>query len=202
MQVHWLAVITCWCCITNSRSAASFIATCHSNTVQTKKSAHSTCLSTSHSCHDWCNVMLFYRNTYILTLTREITHCALKFFLNPPTADVTTFMLSLQHNNKKSDFLIQFGKWIRQSTQHSDCRWHNYLVWQKQGRQVSAISGLNWYKLHTLLSPKDTECSNKTDKLPRVSTSSTAIEDRPRDAPVTSIRKIAKWNFWATLLGA
>ena len=33
-------------------------------------------------------------------------------------------------------------------------------------------------------------------------TSSSAIADRPRDARVTSIRKIAKWNFLATLLGA
>jgi len=31
-------------------------------------------------------------------------------------------------------------------------------------------------------------------------TSSSAIAERPRDAWVTSIRKIAKWNFWATLL--
>jgi len=33
-------------------------------------------------------------------------------------------------------------------------------------------------------------------------TSSSAIAERPSDARVTSIRKIAKWNFWATLLGA
>jgi len=33
-------------------------------------------------------------------------------------------------------------------------------------------------------------------------TCSSAIAERPRDARVTSIRKIAKWNFWATLLGA
>ena len=32
-------------------------------------------------------------------------------------------------------------------------------------------------------------------------TSSSAIAERQRDARVTSIRKIAKWNFWATLLG-
>jgi len=32
--------------------------------------------------------------------------------------------------------------------------------------------------------------------------SSSAIADRPLDARVTSIHKIAKWNFWATLLGA
>jgi len=32
-----------------------------------------------------------------------------------------------------------------------------------------------------------------------VLTSSSAIAERPRDARVTSIRKIAKWNFWATL---
>jgi len=32
-------------------------------------------------------------------------------------------------------------------------------------------------------------------------TSGSAIAERPRDARVTSIRKIAKWNFWATLLG-
>jgi len=32
-------------------------------------------------------------------------------------------------------------------------------------------------------------------------THSSAIADRQRDAPVTSIRKTAKWNFWATLLG-
>ena len=31
---------------------------------------------------------------------------------------------------------------------------------------------------------------------------SSAIADRPRDAQFTSIRKIAKWNFLATLLGA
>jgi len=36
---------------------------------------------------------------------------------------------------------------------------------------------------------------------PSRSTSSSAIAERPRDARVTSIRKIAKWNFWATLLG-
>jgi len=30
-------------------------------------------------------------------------------------------------------------------------------------------------------------------------TSSPAIAERPRDARVTSIRKIAKWNYWATL---
>jgi len=28
------------------------------------------------------------------------------------------------------------------------------------------------------------------------------MAERPRDARVTSIREIAKWNFWATLLGA
>jgi len=28
-------------------------------------------------------------------------------------------------------------------------------------------------------------------------TSSSAIAERPRDARVTSIRKIAKWKFWA-----
>jgi len=33
-------------------------------------------------------------------------------------------------------------------------------------------------------------------------TSSSAIAERPRDAQVISIRKIAKWNFWATLLEA
>jgi len=33
-------------------------------------------------------------------------------------------------------------------------------------------------------------------------TSSSAITEKPRDARVTSIRKIVKWNFWATLLGA
>jgi len=33
-------------------------------------------------------------------------------------------------------------------------------------------------------------------------TSSLAIAERPRGARVTSICKIAKWNFWATLLGA
>jgi len=32
-------------------------------------------------------------------------------------------------------------------------------------------------------------------------TSSSAIAEIPRDAWVTSIRKIAKWHFWATLLG-
>jgi len=37
---------------------------------------------------------------------------------------------------------------------------------------------------------------------PRINTSSLAIADRPRDARVTSIRQIAKWNFWATLWGA
>jgi len=31
--------------------------------------------------------------------------------------------------------------------------------------------------------------------------SSSAIAKRPRDARFTSIRKIAKWNFWATVLG-
>jgi len=31
-------------------------------------------------------------------------------------------------------------------------------------------------------------------------TSSSAIAERPQDARVTSIRKTAKWNFWATLL--
>jgi len=33
-------------------------------------------------------------------------------------------------------------------------------------------------------------------------TSSSGIAERPCDERVTSIRKIAKWNFWATLLGA
>jgi len=33
-------------------------------------------------------------------------------------------------------------------------------------------------------------------------TSSSAIAERPRDARVTSMRKIAKWSFKATLLGA
>jgi len=31
--------------------------------------------------------------------------------------------------------------------------------------------------------------------------SSSAIAERLRDARVTSIRKIAKWNFWAILWG-
>jgi len=35
----------------------------------------------------------------------------------------------------------------------------------------------------------------------RGKTSNSAIAERSRDAWVTSIRKIAKWNFWATLLG-
>jgi len=33
-------------------------------------------------------------------------------------------------------------------------------------------------------------------------TSSSAVAERRRDARVTSIRKTAKWNFLATLLGA
>jgi len=32
-----------------------------------------------------------------------------------------------------------------------------------------------------------------------VCTSSSAIAERPRDARVTSIHKIVKWNFWVTL---
>jgi len=32
-------------------------------------------------------------------------------------------------------------------------------------------------------------------------TRSSATAERPCNAPVTSIRKIAKWNFWTTLLG-
>ena len=32
-------------------------------------------------------------------------------------------------------------------------------------------------------------------------TNSSATAERPRDARVTSIRKIAKWNFWATIFG-
>ena len=35
----------------------------------------------------------------------------------------------------------------------------------------------------------------------RTLTNSSAIADRPRDVRVTSIRKIVKWNFWATLFG-
>ena len=35
-----------------------------------------------------------------------------------------------------------------------------------------------------------------------VGTSSSAITERPHDARVTSIHKIAELNFWATLLGA
>jgi len=27
------------------------------------------------------------------------------------------------------------------------------------------------------------------------------MAERPRDAPVTQIRKIAKWRFWATIWG-
>jgi len=45
------------------------------------------------------------------------------------------------------------------------------------------------------------EKKKKKKKPQDENTSSSAIAERPRDTWVTSIGKIAKWNFWATLLG-
>jgi len=50
-------------------------------------------------------------------------------------------------------------------------------------------------EIHT----KETFVFNPVER--KVKTSNSAITERPRDARVTSIRKIAKWNFSATLLG-
>ena len=39
------------------------------------------------------------------------------------------------------------------------------------------------------------ECGERGNRYSVTITSSSAIAERPRDARVTSIRKIAKWNF-------